>query len=384
MKLININYLIFSLIFVLAPINIFVSGLPQLHHYLFLILFFNFIFYSDKIIELLKENKYIIFFFLYTLLLNIFWFIVDSETSFIKGAAYNFFNLLVFLIIQLVLYNNKNFINYLTNGIYASVLIQYFIYFLFIIVHSEIYSNIYELDRLDLLSKSKNTLGFILLFFSIIVFINFNNKVSILNLILKYIILFLIAYLLISNRSLGSLFGFLFLLSFILFQDLSILFKNNTLLFLGAIFLTLLFFILSYNLYEFYFENSFINLSNTITSLGSRNDESFIGRGYGILLQYPEMLIFGAGDADVIAKFNMKVSIHSLLVHIIFSYGIIGMLFLLFHLLIKIRKNYTLILVVIFSLSPFLLTHNTMKNSFFWFIFALISYIGNQKSHINE
>ena len=98
---------------------------------MFIFIFLNFIFYYDKLIELIKENKYIIIFFLYTLLINIFWYIIDSEFSYIKGVVYNFFNLLVFLSILIVLNNNKDFLKNMNKGLSASVLIQYFIYFIF-------------------------------------------------------------------------------------------------------------------------------------------------------------------------------------------------------------------------------------------------------------
>lgn len=379
MNIRNFNFIVLTLILIIAPINLFQSGLPQVHHYLFLFFFLNFVFYYDKLIELIKENKYIIIFFLYTLLINIFWYIIDFEFSYIKGVVYNFFNLLVFLSILIVLNNNKDFLKNINKGLCASVLIQYFIYFIFMIIHYEIYAEIYELDRLDLLSKSKNTLGFVLLFFSIIVFINFHNRVNFFNFIFKYILIILIAYLLISNRSLGAIFGFVILLIFILSHDLYFLFKKNFLFFLCSFIFILIFFILTYNLYQTYFEHSFINLTYTLSTLGSRNDESFIGRGYGILFQHPEMLVFGAGDTDVINKFNVKVSIHSFIAHLIFAYGVIGGLFLFLHLLNTIRKNFIFIFIITFSLLPFLMTHNTMKNSFFWFIFALLSYIGKKK-----
>ena len=65
MNIRNFNYIVLTLILIIAPINIFQSGLPQVHHYLFVFLFLNFVFYYDKLIELIKENKYIIIFFIY-------------------------------------------------------------------------------------------------------------------------------------------------------------------------------------------------------------------------------------------------------------------------------------------------------------------------------
>ena len=74
------------------------------------------------------------------------------------------------------------------------------------------------------------------------------------------------------------------------------------------------------------------NFFSIMLNLGANKDETFAGRGYDIVLSFTNYLFIGAGDLGVRKYFDWDIEIHSLFIHTLFAYGIIGsiLLFMVF------------------------------------------------------
>ena len=376
MQLNNFIYIKNSLIYIfiiILPINLFSSGSPQIHHYVVALTFiFTFIFYQD-FKKIIFENLFIVLFFIYSIFLNSLLLIYNFEFSFIKGILYNSFNLFVFLNFLLFLKINKNSIFHIRNAIIISTIFQFFILIMFLIVHYSYYDNRYDIDHLDLLAKSKNTLGFILVFYSYAIYVfYFNRKNLIIDYILKYFLLLIVSIILFYNSSLSSLGSFIILVIISVIIDIYKILKDKKsfvvyfFLILGMIFIII----------SFLFGNDLIIELKTLYSR-LHNDwlifllKDFFSRGYLIGYHIDINLFFGNGDLENTGDNYKNMVIHSLPIYIFYSYGIIGTGLILIYTIKSFSNNKLLMSIFFVSFLPYILTHNTMINTLFWICFAL-------------
>jgi hypothetical protein len=113
-------------------------------------------------------------------------------------------------------------------------------------------------------------------------------------------------------------------------------------------------------------------LQNRLEALEqSTTDDYLRERGLDRIVDYPEYLLVGAGEGDMLRFHRSKQEIHSSVANLLFSYGIVGtVLFLLFvrRLTMSVGTRLTLLMVPAFSYSLF---HHGMRARPFWLLLAI-------------
>ena len=116
------------------------------------------------------------------------------------------------------------------------------------------------------------------------------------------------------------------------------------------------------------------SVMDRISNIGEQQDDNLTGRGYDRIWKWPEYLVFGAGEG-ALWRFYTKLEVHSTFGTLLFSYGIPG--FGLFCLLVyRIFQQGGLASLV--ALAPaflFGLTHQGLRQSMLWALFALAAVI---------
>jgi hypothetical protein len=122
----------------------------------------------------------------------------------------------------------------------------------------------------------------------------------------------------------------------------------------------------------------FESVTGRLGNIGQQQDDNLAGRGYDRIWRWPEYLIFGAGEG-ALWRFHTKLEVHSTFGMLVFSYGIpgIGLFCLLVYRIVKQGG-----MPALFALVPsFLygLTHQGMRQSMFWVLFALAAVVPERR-----
>lgn len=351
--IININrisLLFISLGFFLSQFYIFSSGLPQpAHIFIILSIFMFFIFHNEiKVFE----SKYLIFFVCYTIFINIYYTFLIDDLSYIVSTIYWVFNLVLFLVlINLKLENIQKLFSYLKFIILFSLIIN--------IVIWAVGAGRYGFNpRYNGYFNDPNQMAFWILCSCAIALILFNN------LKLKIIIYSLSFFLILLTMSRSATLGFLILTLGFVFQhksrlDLKIIFSLISLLIAIASFFILLHF--------GFLDNIVTRFSEGIDS----NDQQASDRGFTNLIDYPQYLLFGAGQGAYYLFSSSNQEIHSTWFAVLFYYGAIGF-FLFVSFLFNIFKRLDFAEKIIF-LGPMFygfFTYNA-RTLAFWFLVAV-------------
>jgi hypothetical protein len=120
------------------------------------------------------------------------------------------------------------------------------------------------------------------------------------------------------------------------------------------------------------------NLERRISDIGQSNDDSLLVRGYSRLLEHPGYLVFGAGEGvfdrltDPLIGNNPDREFHSTLGNLLMSYGVVGLsFFLVFLFFIFVQPPWT----NLFYLGPIMLygiTHNGSRETMLWIFLGLV------------
>lgn len=352
--------LTFYFVITLYPFYLFGSGSIQISHYLLLI-FSVLVLISIGV--RLDRYFYIFFFFLiYNFLVNIF---------------YIYYNLYTFSDINIKYYKEILFLTYnfiITIGIISffnkhrkfEVVLYAVITAIIIISCSYIYEILVGKNqyRFSSFFNNPNQLGyFCCCCFSLVYLFYRNLFISYYLMICLIGIIFVISVLTLSKAAYFSL------IICILFTIKPFNLKNSNVIYL--IFILIVYFFIQ----TFYLEIIESNGFNRLVNFKTESDSSIEIRGYFVFLESNSLqAVFGMGPENV---FDIKgYEIHSTFMMILTSYGLIG--FLIFGLLmlfwiLDIKKSYGLRGVVCICAPSLLygLTHNGIRFSMFWIIFAL-------------
>jgi len=357
---------LFCLVFILFPFKLFKPGDLQLSNYLtVLFCIFGSILYYKELVRIFSERAFLFLglFGVWTIIVNIFYSTKYVNVEFlIDGAMYfTYFLFSAILVIVLRKYNR----------IYSNV----FLFFsILLIIPICIY--VLFISDISLIPKAtfnnKNQLSQWCLFISVYI-IYFTNKIK-LNISsqigIAFILSILTSLIIISITRAAT--GAVFILLFIAFFRLPKLIALTVLL-------TLLILIVHYSLDEkstnktiSTFEHKYIEKKNKY--------DTFSGRGYWRISQYPKYLLLGAGEKLHSERFNDRYGIHSSYGNILFSYGIIGFSFLIisyFYFFTTLRWEILLILPFFF-ISLF---HNTLRIPFIW-MFPIFYFVDSMNKKV--
>ena len=351
----SIIYLIlFS--FFLSQFYFWSSGVPQFSH-IFIMGAILLLFSKSSKINI-EYSNIILLFVAYAICVNFAWYLIVLDSSYMMSTVYWIFNLLFFLLMM-----NLNQVQ--IKFFYEKLLFLIpFSYIVEIIIWA---SNLGRYDfepRYNGLFNDPNQMAFwVLSSCAIYLYISGNG-------FKKITIYFLALFLILLTMSRSASVGFLMLTLGLIFSQKGDLNKRifvfiGTLVFFGS---------LSYFLYSLGVFDSIV--LRFIEGLDQR-DSQVEGRGLFSFLDYPQYLIFGAGQGAHWLYNPTGNEIHSTWLGILFYYGIIGIsLFLIF--LYQIFKKLSLSNKMIF-LGPMLygFTTYSARTLIFWFLLAAFLLFSN-------
>lgn len=351
----SIIYLIlFS--FFLSQFYFWSSGVPQFSH-IFIMGAILLLFSKSSKINI-EYSNIILLFVAYAICINFAWYLIVLDSSYMMSTVYWIFNLLFFLLMM-----NLNQVQ--INFFYEKLLFLIpFSYIVEIIIWA---SNLGRYDfepRYNGLFNDPNQMAFwVLSSCAIYLYISGNG-------FKKITVYFLALFLILLTMSRSASIGFLMLTLGLIFSQKGDL-NKRIFVFIGTL---VLFGSLSYFLYNLGIFDSVV--LRFMEGLDQR-DSQVEGRGLFSFLDYPQYLIFGAGQGAHWLYNPTGNEIHSTWLGILFYYGIIGIsLFLIF--LYQIFKKLSLSNKMIL-LGPMLygFTTYSARTIIFWFLLAAFLLFSN-------
>ncbi len=351
----SIIYLIlFS--FFLSQFYFWSSGVPQFSH-IFIMGAILLLFSKSSKINI-EYSNIILLFVAYAICINFAWYLIVLDSSYMMSTVYWIFNLLFFLLMM-----NLNQVQ--INFFYEKLLFLIpFSYIVEIIIWA---SNLGRYDfepRYNGLFNDPNQMAFwVLSSCAIYLYISGNS-------FKKITVYFLALFLILLTMSRSASIGFLMLTLGLIFSQKGDL-NKRIFVFIGTL---VLFGSLSYFLYNL---GVFDSIALRFMEGLDQRDSQVEGRGLFSFLDYPQYLIFGAGQGAHWLYNPTGNEIHSTWLGILFYYGIIGIsLFLIF--LYQIFKKLSLSNKMIL-LGPMLygFTTYSARTIIFWFLLAAFLLFSN-------
>lgn len=128
--------------------------------------------------------------------------------------------------------------------------------------------------------------------------------------------------------------------------------------------------------------NSFFEIiSNRFLIFDAKLDGGFIERGYDRIFDFPQYLLFGAGEGGL-SRFGIEAALelHSTFGTILFSYGVVGLLLFLNIIRLACRGATLVELVLLAAPLAYSITHHGFRFSSFWiFLVILVMVRENRK-----
>lgn len=342
--------------FFLSQFYFWSSGVPQFSH-IFIMGAILLLFSKSSKINI-EYSNIILLFVAYAICVNFAWYLIILDSSYMMSTVYWIFNLLFFLLMT-----NLNQVQ--INFFYEKLLFLIpFSYIVEIIIWA-INLGRYDFEpRYNGLFNDPNQMAFwVLSSCAIYLYISGSN-------FKKIIVYFLALFLILLTMSRSASIGFLMLTLGLIFSQKGDL-NKRIFVFIGTL---VIFGSLSYFLYSLGVFDSIV--LRFIEGLDQR-DSQVEGRGLFNFLDYPQYLIFGAGQGAHWLYNPTGNEIHSTWLGILFYYGIIGIsLFLIF--LYQIFKKLSLSNKMIF-LGPMLygFTTYSARTLIFWFLLAAFLIFSN-------
>lgn len=351
----SIVYLIlFS--FFLSQFYFWSSGVPQFSH-IFIMGAILLLFSKSSKINI-EYSNIILLFVAYAICVNFAWYLIVLDSSYMMSTIYWIFNLLFFILMMNL---NQVQINFLYEKLLFLIPFSYIVEIIIWV------SNLGRYDfepRYNGLFNDPNQMAFwVLSSCAIYLYISGNG-------FKKITVYFLALFLILLTMSRSASIGFLMLTLGLIFSQKGDLNKRifvfiGTLAFFGS---------LSYFLYSL---GVFDSIALRFIEGLDQRDSQVEGRGLFSFLDYPQYLIFGAGQGAHWLYNPTGNEIHSTWLGILFYYGIIGIsLFLIF--LYQIFKKLSLSNKMIF-LGPMLygFTTYSARTLIFWFLLAAFLIFSN-------
>lgn len=108
-----------------------------------------------------------------------------------------------------------------------------------------------------------------------------------------------------------------------------------------------------------------------LSDIGVSADDSLAGRGYLRIVEWPQYLLFGAGEG-LTARFSAGFEVHSMFGTLLFSYGLPGLVLVLCLLAASARQALRPFIVVFVPVLLYALSHHPMRQPMVWMLLFLI------------
>lgn len=358
--LFNKNKLLILLIalgFFLSQFYLWSSGLPQFSH-LVIILAIIILLFRIKIVNVYYLKIFFVFL-IYVIFVNTIWYLIYLDFSYINSTIYWIFNFLLFLLLTSLGYEDKE------NLIKFILFLIPFSYFLEIFIWLTGLGRYYFSPRYNGLFNDPNQMAFWIL--STCAIYLFLSKNQLKNILIYFLALFLIGL----TMSRSAFLGFLFITIALLIKQKGNLYNKIFLIISSILIFTLIF----TSLYlKGFFDDVIVRFSDGFDQKNSQTEE----RGFEMLLNYPEYLIFGAGQGGYQLYNSTGVEIHSTWFGIIFYYGIIGFLIFIYFMFSVFKKlSFTDKFIFLGPMFYGFFTYNA-RTIIFWFL-VVVFIFGSRK-----
>ena len=125
------------------------------------------------------------------------------------------------------------------------------------------------------------------------------------------------------------------------------------------------------------------NVVDRLAIIGLDSDDSLGQRGYGRITEWPQYLVFGAGEG-LLYRWDLQREIHSMFGTLVFSYGLPGTIVFLSLLAVAWRRNARDCLVVVPPILLYSLTHHPLRQPMMWVLLVLICQLSARSSGVQS
>lgn len=361
MKFSNYIWALYLLVF---PFYFFKEGNPQLAD-IFGVLFIALS--SKNVITSISSNRFtknLFLFVIYTIFVNAIWMLIVGDFKILRSSVYYLYSFLLMLAVFSRL-KDKSFLR-----------ITYRALTLIVILHMVVYPFMQPQGvRAEMFFNNPNQLALWCTCLLVIIY----TLTRLLNLNAIYVVVpaLIITVFVITSASRAALLSCLgFWLYFII--------KSRKHFVAVGILGLLAFLFISYN-----FTIDVNNIAaveynmNRFSSNSFSSTQSFGGRGYDRIIQYPQYLGFGAGEGEY-WRFDESIELHSNLLNILFSYGIVGLLIYLGAFASFIRNISKEVITLLFVLVFFGIVHMTMRIPMYWIALLFVVYLHEENNRKND
>ena len=369
--------LMFSAIMI-SPFYIFPNGFPQPAHVLMLIASIAIILINRKYcILLLKSNKIFVAFLCWVFSINFIYYLEYKENIFIVNSIYWLYGFLM-LLAALCVFNDKWLVAWIKKLIWI-------VLFIVLVAYFSYWGNFSYWPRYEFFFNSPNQLAYFALCISIIYISVMRGTINV-GLLVTYS---LAVGIILITGSRSAYLAFIPVILILLYFAKGSYKKQFLLIFLPIV---IIYTINSLGApwhasnqgdYLLNDQSVITNSVDRLKAVACLNCESYIEsqlqvRGYLRILDFPQYLLFGAGQG-LDDRFNSPYEIHSSLVSILFYYGLVGLILFLVA-VYKLFKNKMNILLLspifIYGLFTF-----GLRAPYFWLALGFMTFIPNIFDH---
>jgi hypothetical protein len=366
------SFFIFTYI-VSSPFYVFPSGLPQISDIILLLAFIVMIpDFFGKYIYKYRGFRYLYMFLLLTIIVNlsysfIHWGVTDSAFELpIFNSLYYLYNIIVCgIVFNLLIKYGSLFENLIIKALILSIAIQ------IVLISFALTGNL----RNFLFFNNPNQLAYYGTLVLTIWLVSDSHLKS--NIFFSLIITLSSLLLVVLSGSRIALPFAIFASVFGLFMNMKISFFKGISLLVGIS--TIVGYLLINNVLGI---NDFITFTNQRIEDTDISGASFIAeRGYDKIVLYPEYIFFGAGEGlfERFEKSYHELEIHSFFASVLFSYGILGILFISKFLKIITKKIEFRYFIFLLPILAFNFVHQGGRFTLLWILFSLIYYTSLKK-----
>lgn len=358
------SHYIWAIYLLVFPFYIFPEGNPQLADIFgALLVIVNF----KNVVTSISANRFtknLFLFVIYTIFVNAIWMLIIGEIKIIKNSVFYLYSFFLMLVIFNRL-TDKSFLLITYRALALSVIIQ-FVCWPFLQSQGV---------RTQMFFNNPNQLA--LWGICLLVIIYTLTRFIKLSFIQTIVPLILTSVFIIISASRAALLGCIVFWMFFIIKS-----RKHFIIF-GVVTLIAVIFI-NYN-FELDLKNIAAleyNMERFSTNSLSSN-QSFGGRGYDRIVEYPQYLALGAGEGSF-WRFNETLELHSNLPNILFCYGIVGLLIYLGAFLSFFKGMTKEVLAVLFVLAFFGGVHMTMRIPIYWIALLFVVYLHEEKIRTNN
>ncbi len=367
----KVIFVLYTMYFVFAPFYFWTSGLPQIADLILVLLIVLYAIKKNMKFRFMNRTRFFLLsglaFVVYVTYTNLTWMMILSSRDVGVNSFFYLYNFLI-TVLMVGLYTDygEKIVEVTNRGVLISVSLQTIMFLL---------AGGFTGTRMKGVFSNPNQLGYYaLMVASIQIYLSGSTNISTRSLVLGLV---LSSILVIASLSTAAIVSYSGLVVLFVLTKVRCKKRKYPILALGVIALLLVAFVCIRTLpindskIDSIMIQSLVSRARVAKQKASRIMHE---RGYDRIIEYPEYLIFGAGEGEYLLRFGQRLELHSTLGNILVSYGIIGIfLFSLFVYLALKNDGFKRWYVVFAIILVYGLVHNGIRNSMLWMLLGLVA-----------